>query len=217
MNLLFILTFFPPLLILLYVIKSDKFPEPISCILKIFTLGIFLTIPAGYLNQILIFNSEEDLTYLAGLTEESLKFFAFLFFVSKSFNFNERMDAIVYGVLISLGFATLENYQYVYFLFPDVDSHTVAIFRVFTAIPLHAFCGVIMGYYFGLHYFDHKPHYLFLAFFIPVITHAIYNFSGDIALQFLIIIILSFQVKKLHRQFIKHQSNKKTEAEIKLL
>ena len=59
--------------------------------------------------------------------------------------------------------------------------------------------------------------YLFLAFFIPVITHAIYNFSGDIALQFLIIIILSFQVKKLHRQFIKHQSNKKTEAEIKLL
>ena len=28
--------------------------------------------------------------------------------------FNEPMDAIVYGTVVSLGFATLENYDYVY-------------------------------------------------------------------------------------------------------
>ena len=64
------------------------------------------------------------------------------------------MDGIVYGVLISLGFATFENYEYVYVYFPDIDSYYIAIIRALSAIPMHAMCGIIMGYYLGMHYFD---------------------------------------------------------------
>ena len=64
------------------------------------------------------------------------------------------MDAIVYGTLISLGFATFENLQYVYYSGGSPDL--IAIIRAFTAIPLHACCGIIMGYYFGLYIFKNR-------------------------------------------------------------
>ena len=41
--------------------------------------------------------------------------------------FNEPMDAIVYGVLVSLGFATFENITYVYQGNFEVDSFSLAI------------------------------------------------------------------------------------------
>ena len=58
------------------------------------------------------------------------------------------MDAIVYGVVVSLGFATLENYSYVYEVSEQLgySAREVAILRSFTAVPLHALCGVIMGF-----------------------------------------------------------------------
>jgi protease PrsW len=213
--LLLILTIAPPLIIASYIVRSDIFPEPTSCVVKIFILGFILTIPAMFLNQLFIFNSSEDLSYLAGLTEESLKFLAFLLFISRKFNFNEKMDAIVYGALISLGFATLENFEYVYLAFPDTNSYSIAIIRAFTAIPLHALCGIIMGYFFGLHYFKHKPHYLIMAFIIPVLTHAAYNYTNNILLQLVIILIAFTYAKQLHRQFMSGQKGKKKEIEVK--
>ena len=148
---LILLTVGPPLLILFYIIKSDKFTEPASAVIKIFFLGLILIIPAGYLNGRFV---TLETAYLAGITEESLKYLAFIFFVTKLHEFDERMDAIVYGTLISLGFATWENYEYVYLMFPEVDSYYIAILRAYSAIPLHAMCGVIMGYHLGLYYFN---------------------------------------------------------------
>ena len=150
MNLLTILTFLPPLVIILYIIKSDKFAEPINNILHVFFVGVFLCVPAIYLNEFFI--SDMRYSYIAGITEESLKFLAFIFFIKKNIEFNEKMDALVYGVLISLGFATYENFSYVY-LMGFSDPLYVASMRMIGAIPLHAMCGVIMGYYLGIHYF----------------------------------------------------------------
>ena len=62
--------------------------------------------------------------------------------------FNEPMDAIVYGCLISLGFATYENYGYVFLYDNNAPSINIAIIRSISAIPLHACCGIIMGYLF---------------------------------------------------------------------
>ena len=62
--------------------------------------------------------------------------------------FNEPMDGIVYAIMVSLGFATVENIFYVY-NHPGQEIQ-VAIMRMFTAIPLHAVCGVILGYFVGL-------------------------------------------------------------------
>ena len=172
---LILLTVGPPLLILFYIIKSDRFTEPASAVIKIFFLGLILIIPAGYLNGRFV---TLETSYLAGITEESLKYLAFIFFVTKMHEFDERMDAIVYGTLISLGFATLENYEYVYLMFPEVDSYYIAILRAYSAIPLHAMCGVIMGYHLGLYYFNEKSksNHLFLALLIPMLVHGTYNY-----------------------------------------
>ena len=56
-----------------FIIYSDKFKEPLDLILKTFVLGIFLCIPAGLLNDLLI--QSPDQSYFAGLTEESRRDF----------------------------------------------------------------------------------------------------------------------------------------------
>ena len=79
------------------------------------------------------------------------------------------MDAIVYGVTISLGFATLENFEYVFFFEEDMswdDSLVIAAVRAISAIPMHLL--VIMGYYLGIHCFTNKGHYIFQAIAIPM-------------------------------------------------
>ena len=151
MNLTLFATFAPTLLIVAYIIYSDKCPEPVDLCIKTFLIGCLLCIPAGYLNSYFIY--ESDAAFLAGLIEEPLKFAAIYFFIRKKTAFDEPMDAIVYGTLISLGFATLENYEYVYYWASEnaIDSQTVALVRAFSAVPMHAFCGIIMGYYFGLY------------------------------------------------------------------
>ena len=145
MNVTLLVTIGAPLVIIAFIVYSDKFKEPLDLILKTFFLGIFLCIPAGELNSWLI--QSPDQSYFAGLTEESLKFIVLYFYIRPKAAFNEPMDAIVYGTIASLGFATLENLTYVYSGSPESDSFTIAIIRAISAIPLHACCGIIMGYF----------------------------------------------------------------------
>ena len=152
MDLTFILAVAPPLLIVAYIIKADRFPEPKGTCFLTFVAGTIIIVPAAILNDKLI--PDVSYAYLAGFTEETLKFLTIYFYVSRNTNFDEPMDAIVYGTLVSLGFATFENLQYVYYSGGSPDA--VAIIRAFTAIPLHACCGIIMGYYFGLYMFKNK-------------------------------------------------------------
>ena len=117
-----ILTFVPSILILSYFIFNDKFKEPIGSIILIFFLGFLICLPAGILNGLsddFFFkklNYSEDLTvsFLGpAWAEELLKFAILYFIVMKRNEFNEPMDGLVYGVTVSLGFATYENYTYV--------------------------------------------------------------------------------------------------------
>ena len=42
-------------------------------------------------------------------------------------DFNEPIDGIVYGVTVSLGFATLENFYYVYLLADYFDTSSMSL------------------------------------------------------------------------------------------
>ena len=48
-----LITILPSILIILFFVKSDRFPEPTSEIIKVFFYGIFLCIPAFYINTAL--------------------------------------------------------------------------------------------------------------------------------------------------------------------
>ena len=182
------LTFLPPLLIILYVIFSDKFKEPISLIFLTFIFGCLLIIPAGFWNTILI-GENDNYSFLAGFTEETLKFFVLFFYVRNQKEFDEPMDAIVYGTLISLGFATLENFHYVYLLEFEISSLSIAFIRAISAIPLHACCGILMGYYFIYFHFRKNKIFLFYSLIIPISIHAFYNFLTNIGGLYFIVYV----------------------------
>lgn len=201
---LLLLTILPSLFLLIYFIKLDKYPEPTPIILLTVLLGITICFPAAFLNSLLIPNS--SLSFLAGITEEPLKFLILYFFIKGRDFFDEPMDGIVYGVCVSLGFATYENFDYVFIFSESVEeAFWVAGVRSFSAVPLHALCGAIMGYHFGQYVFEKQKHHLFLSLLIPITFHAIYNFSTNFGgiyylIVILIMLIYFFKIKKRIKQ-----------------
>ena len=226
---IFLLTFLPGLLILAYFIFSDRFKEPKKVIITTFILGMVIGYPAGYLNYYIeqIFSNGNIINdalvggvFAGALVEEILKFLILYFYIFKHKEFNEPMDAIVYGIVVSLGFALNENYDYVYNYAEqfNVTSWEIALARSYSAIPMHAACGVIMGFYFGQNYFIEQGRSFSLALIVPIIIHGSYNFLLSFngiypqAIVVLAIIICFF----LHSVAKQHQSNKNKEHEDKL-
>ena len=114
---IYLATILPPILLGIIIWKSDKFPEPASAIIKVFIWGVVISIPIFFINTYILFKIPEKhiAIFPASFVEEGFKFLVFYFIVLKLKDFDEPMDALVYGVTVSLGFATLENIYYVYF------------------------------------------------------------------------------------------------------
>jgi RsiW-degrading membrane proteinase PrsW (M82 family) len=222
-----LITILPSIIILFYFIVSDKFKEPKTTIIQVFVLGVAITMPAGYLNSFILktFKNGDIINdslltgfFAGGLTEEILKFCVLYFFVLKKHEFNEPMDGIVYGVTASLGFATLENIEYVYFLADNygTTSLELAKARAWSAVPMHGLNGCVMGFYFGLFAFTGNNKYLGYALVIPYIFHGTYNFLIAEPLYGLsILIILLVTALKLHKTIKNVQKDKLIEHEEK--
>ena len=225
---LLLVTILPSILIVIFFVKSDRFKEPTKEIIKVFLLGILITIPAYFLNTYLSeiwysTNASEGLisSFLtAAPVEESLKLSVLYFFVYKMKDFNEPIDGIVYGVTVSLGFATLENIYYVYLLadYFETTSMTLAIVRSFSAIPAHAVFGIFMGYFFMKYVFIKKGDNLIFAFLIPFVLHGCYNlFTYSNFIVSIILIAVSWIVAlRMFARLKKTQSTKKREYEKKI-
>ena len=223
-----LITILPSLLIVLFFVKSDRFPEPANQIIKIFFYGIFLCLPAFYLNTALgdIYANtglSENLisSFLsAAPVEEILKFTVLYSLVYKMKDFNEPIDGIVYGVTVSLGFATLENIYYVYVLsdYFGTTSQGLAILRSFSAIPAHAIFGASMGYFFMKYSFIQKQNNLAMCLIVPILLHGIYNFfAGTYFIISLLTIIISWIVLlRAFSRLKKSQLQKRREYEKKI-
>ena len=213
MDVTLFLTLGVPLLIVYVIIKSDKFQEPTNLVIKTFFVGVALCFPAGEINSLLI--PSHEYSFMAGFTEESLKFLALYYYIKPKKSFNEPMDAIVYGTIISLGFASLENLDYVYGSGSEFDSFSIAILRAISAIPMHATCGILMGYYFGMYAFKGENLSLIKSLVYPMAFHAMYNFFAGISLILMLIwliILISFGRKK-HKELTLLQKTKSFEEQ----
>ena len=126
-------------------------------------------------------------------------------------DFNEPIDGIVYGVTISLGFATLENIYYVYFLsdYFGTTSQSLATLRSFSAIPAHGIFGATMGYFFMKYSFIKKQNNLALCLIVPILLHGIYNFFAasyfiislfTVVIAWIILLRAFFRLKKSQLQ-----------------
>ena len=228
MNLLLsLITILPPILIVIIFAASDKFKEPNKEIFLVFISGILITIPAYIANTFLMQDVYANYPFIgeslassflsAAAVEEGLKFLVLYLVVYKLREFNEPMDAMVYGVCVSLGFAASENIFYVYYL--DLGEPIyVAIFRMFMTIPAHGIFGAMMGYFFMRYVFIHKSKNLFLSFLIPYLLHGFYNYFHyiNLTLSFVLIVVFWFIGIKLFLKLRQEQRLKRREYEKKI-
>jgi ribosomal protein S18 acetylase RimI-like enzyme len=147
-----------------------------------FVLGMLSTIPAIILE--LMAHQFKTLTitgilidtFFIALAEEFSKFLPLRYYSMYRKSFDEPLDGIVYSVMISMGFATVENLVYV---FADEQGNGlhIALMRMMTSIPGHATFAVIMGYYIGKARFDyiHRKSLLFKALAGATLAHGIYD------------------------------------------
>ena len=220
-----LITIVPSLIILSFFFFSDKFKEPKQTIAIVFFMGILICLPAGIINDFMYktFNDGSDFSerlsssfLSAAWSEELLKFVILYFIVLRRNEFNEPMDGIVYGVTVSLGFATFENYDYVFRWAEewDVDPYQMAIWRSYSAVPMHGLMGCIMGFYFGMYAFSANKKYLILCLLIPFIIHGLYNFLPHPSHYMVLGVVIIYSIT-LHSQFNKMQWIKNKEKEIK--
>ena len=132
------------------------------------------------------------LFFLAAIPEEFFKF-VFLKRYIISEKCDEPYDMVFYGAMVSVGFAAVENVGYV------MDHGLgVAVARAFTAVPLHAICGAIMGYgllqskmsygrkSLGDKYFSWPV--MKGALLLPVMIHGLYNWPLCVGIPSLFLI-----------------------------
>jgi RsiW-degrading membrane proteinase PrsW (M82 family)/ribosomal protein S18 acetylase RimI-like enzyme len=223
MNLL-ALAIAPGLAICLFIFHRDAYNrEPKRNLIFSFFLGAASIVPAVYIEK--YFYNVYD-TSIAGLavnaflvvamTEELCKFAALRLYAYPRKSFDEPLDGIVYGVMVSMGFATVENILYV-----QQGGVSTAILRMFLSVPAHATFGVLMGYFVGKAKFDpNRSVYLTLAgLFWAVFFHGTYDvllfwqqspkmedYVSDILLflgaviSFIVALRLSFKHIKIHRR-----------------
>lgn len=167
----------PGLALLCYFYLRDQFePEPILVVAKAFLYGALITLPVMFLQFILerehLFSGSIWHAFLhSALPEELCKWLCLAAIVFFNREFDEPFDGIVYGVSVSLGFATLEN---ILSLFSGgVD---LAFGRALLPVSSHAIFGVMMGFYMGKSRFSPRKKCWFLfSFMVPVILHGFYD------------------------------------------
>lgn len=167
--------------------KKEK--EPFGLLIGLFFAGMGTVITA-IIGELIggaivgaIFSSESVIgqvlvaCLIVAPAEELGKFLVLRLITWKNKNFNYNYDAIVYAVFVSLGFAALENIEYVF-----MSGWSAAIMRMFTAVPGHACFAVFMGFFYSKAKYaaitKNKKAFrwnLTLSMVVPIVLHGIFD------------------------------------------
>lgn len=198
------LAILPSIILARRVLAYDRIEkEPFGLLARLFILGMISCFPAGIIEAMgevpltAIVHSERMMSALMYLVivpcaEEGVKYLV-LRTTRKNPNFNYTFDGIVYGTMVGLGFATLENILYV----TEYRTLSTAIMRGLFSVPLHCTCGIFMGYYFGVRRGqeargnqDEAHRAAVLTLLVPCLIHGIYDYSLDT--QSFLVLVLGF-------------------------
>jgi len=216
---LLLLAIAPVTIIIVYIYFKDKFEkEPIGFLFKNFILGatvsiLITTVVGGIISRIIPLTDVTNISQqflkafvVVALVEEFSKYTIVRFVAQRNKEFNEPFDGIVYAVMVSMGFAALENILYVY-----QYGISTGVTRAFTAVPAHATFAVLMGYFMGKAKFS-KNRFVFniTGLLLATLFHGAYDFflfidfipgvSIGAFISLLIGIILSKKGIKKHQQ-----------------
>jgi RsiW-degrading membrane proteinase PrsW (M82 family) len=177
-----IVGFVPSIIWLVFWINVDKtHHEPFGLLLMCFVMGGASVLLATFLQNALktaVADPHSQVIVWAAI-EEILKFGVFYFLAYKSAYDDEPLEPAIYMIVVSLGFAAVENIFYVFQ--PHIITNTTAILltgglRFFGSTLLHTIASCFVGIVIGLT----KKETHFASFIVgltgAIFLHATFNF-----------------------------------------
>ncbi len=175
----------PALALLLYFTVSASWRHLRESIWIGFGLGFAAAIPiAGIAGLYTPFIEDIESIHLhalavaflsAAVPEEVGKFLVVFYFMLRHEDLRRPLDALVLSVMVSLGFATIEN---VYYVFGAENWTETAMLRAVTAVPMHATVGLIMGFFAARFVTPQGAtrHDFPAMLIVPTVLHGLYNY-----------------------------------------
>ena len=185
----------PALIMMIFIYFQDNHErEPLGLLLKIFGLGVLSAVPSIICEAIAekLINVTFGGTFLiyhmvtaffgVAIIEEGFKFLAAYMVTWRNKHFNYKFDGVIYCLFGSMGFAAIENVLYLFRAEADAVVGR-GIQRGLLAIPAHAMCAILMGYFYGnakyAKSYGDRPGVkknLFMGFIIACSLHGFYDF-----------------------------------------
>ena len=182
-----ILGLLPSFICLLYYLRKDFHPEPMRIIVKLFAIGFLITILAAVIElygQHFLKGIVKNIIIIiigGAFIEEFLKYGVARQIIARNKKeFNEPTDAMIYLIVVALGFAASENI--IILLGSSLNGEsinqiiTITILRFWGATLLHTLSSGIIGYYLAQKYFLLKKYQLIQGFIFATILHTVFNY-----------------------------------------
>ena len=147
------------------VLKTLLFGAATAFIIMIASLFSPDEAPSAMSNPILV--GFIDALTMAAILEEGLKYGAFRLAMRNNAEARCRLDAVLVGALVAMGFALIEDVEY------SIFGNFYTLIRA--VLPLHAFFGTITGYYYGKAKAAGSMKYHVLSLAVPIFGHTFYD------------------------------------------
>lgn len=175
----------PIFVIIIYIYSKDKYEkEPKKLLFYNFLFGAIVSVLITSILYIIAdkyipledeYSVREQFIkafFIVGFIEEFSKYIIVRYYAQPKAAFNEPFDGIIYAVMVSMGFAAVENIFYVI-----EGGIQVGVLRALTAVPAHATFAIIMGYFMGKAKFSkRKVMWNLIGLFAAMVFHGTYDF-----------------------------------------
>ncbi len=229
----------PVFLWLLFFLWQDiRKPEPLRWLGISFLTGMMITpIVWEIENQLVLFfhiNLSHSLPFVTAaivylgiaVIEELAKFLSAFLILRKNRYFDEAIDAMIYLIVVALGFGFVENfliaYQQLGMSHSFLPLFQITSLRFMGANLLHALCSGIIGFFWAISLIKKRKRYLFIGLILGILLHWVFNLAiitigGEAVFLVTLILFLcavfilwAFDILKHFRQpfsFTTHHSN----------
>ncbi len=213
--LIILLGLLPGFIWLAFYLNEDTISEPKKLLILTFLSGGAFVVVAVIVEYLIgrglakiHISSLSPLAFLFfALTEEVSKFFAAYGIIHKNKDFKEPIEAMIYMIVASLGFATVENLVAVSnlsFGSPTQGALLASVFqlaalRLIGATLLHTLASGIVGYWWAMsirRFFDKR--YLIFGLALATFVHMVFNILilnfGELFYPLIFLVIIGFLI-----------------------